>query len=53
MSSLFTKYLADNEIKGDWLSNNSVNSLIGQAFRARIFDEEGNVRENYNYILDS
>lgn len=53
VSGLFTKYLADNEIKGDWLSNNSVNSLVGQAFRARIFDEEGNVRENYSYILDS
>ena len=51
VSSLFTKYLADNQITGDWLQNNTVNSLVGQAFRNRIFDEQGNIRENID-ILD-
>ena len=51
VSSLFTKYLADNQITGDWLQNNTVNSLVGQAFRNRIFDEQGNIREDID-ILD-
>ena len=51
VSSLFTQYLADNQITGDWLQNNTVNSLVGRAFRNRIFDEQGNIRGNID-ILD-
>lgn len=61
VSSLFTKYLADNQITGDWLQNNTINSLVGQAFRNRIFDKNGEIRETYkedilddkNQIIDS
>ena len=52
VSSIFTDYLADEQITGDWLRNNTVNSLVGQAFRKRIFDENGNVRNGYEDILD-
>lgn len=52
VSSIFTDYLADEQITGDWLRNNAVNSLVGQAFRKRIFDENGNVRNGYEGILD-
>ena len=50
VSSIFTDYLADEQITGDWLRNNTVNSLVGQAFRNRIFDRNGKVKDTK--ILD-
>ena len=44
--------MAESGINGDWTKNNTISSLITNAFTSQFFDENGNLLEAYSELFD-
>lgn len=47
------QYIAESGINGDWTKNNTISSLITNAFTSQFFDEQGNLLERYKNLFDA
>lgn len=52
ISAGLNQYMAESGINGDWTKNNTISSLITNAFTSQFFDENGNLLEGYNKLFD-
>ena len=47
ISAGLNQYMAESGINGDWTRNNTISSLITDAFTSQFFDENGNLLDKY------
>ena len=47
ISAGLNQYMAESGINGDWTKNNTISSLITNAFTSQFFDENGNLLDKY------
>ena len=52
ISAGLNQYMAESGINGDWTKNNTISSLITNAFTSQFFDENGNLLEAYSELFD-
>lgn len=53
ISASLNDYLAQQNISGQWTKNNTISSLITNAFTSQFFDASGNLLETYKNLFDA
>lgn len=53
ISASLNDYLAQQNISGQWTKNNTISSLITNAFTSQFFDAQGNLLETYKNLFDA
>ena len=53
ISASLNDYLAQQNISGQWTKNNTISSLITNAFTSQFFDANGNLLETYKNLFDA